>query len=144
MVKPSPKTPPPTEEAILVYKRLLQDVLNQRPSGTRQRLSDALGKHRSFVTQMTSPSYPTPIPQRHLPTILSVCHFTPEERDEFLAAYRNAHRGKLDLAEAAHRMRHLNLLVPDFGDDKTNADFERAVSEFVANMAEMIKKAADE
>ncbi len=90
----------PPEEAIIAYKRLLQDVLNQRPSGTRQRLSDALGKHRSFVTQMTSPTYPTPIPQRHLPTILSVCHFTPEERDAFLAAYRKAHRGKLDLAEA--------------------------------------------
>lgn len=144
MAKPSPKPAPPAEEAILVYKRLLQDVLNQRPSGTRQRLSDALGKHRSFVTQMTSPSYPTPIPQRHLPTILSVCHFTTEERDAFLAAYRNAHRGKLDLAEAAHRMRHLNLLVPDFGDDKTNAEFERAVSEFVASMAQMIKRAADE
>ena len=26
-------------------------------------------------------------------------------------------------------MRHLNLLEPDFGDDKTNTDFERAVSE---------------
>lgn len=144
MSKPAAKVAPPTEEAILVYKRLLQDVLNQRPSGTRQRLSDALGKHRSFVTQMTSPSYPTPIPQRHLPTILSVCHFTPEERDEFLAAYRLAHRRKLDLAEAPPRMRHLNLLVPDLGDSKANAQFERAVSEFIANMAELIKKAADE
>lgn len=144
MRSPAAKTPPPTEEAILVYKRLLQDVLNQRPSGTRQRLSDALGKHRSFVTQMTSPSYPTPIPQKHLPTILSVCHFTPEERDTFLAAYRVAHRGKLDLAEAAPRMRHLNLLVPDFGDSKANAEFEKAVSDFVASMAEMIKRAADD
>ena len=144
MTKPVPKTPAPTEEAILIYKRLLQDVLNQRPSGTRQRLSDALGKHRSFVTQMTSPSYPTPIPQRHLPTILSVCHFTPEERDEFLAAYRVAHRGKLDLAEAMPRMRHLNLLVPDFGDGKANAEFEKAVSEFVASMAHIVKRAADE
>ena len=142
--KPAAKTPAPTEEAILVYKRLLQEVLNQRPSGTRQRLSDALGKHRSFVTQMTSPSYPTPIPQRHLPTILSVCHFTPEERDEFLAAYRLAHRGKLDLAEAMPRMRHLNLLVPDLGDSKANDDFEKAVSDFVASMAAMIKNAGDD
>jgi hypothetical protein len=144
MAKPAAKVPPTAEEAILVYKRLLQEVLNQRPSGTRQRLADALGKHRSFVTQMTSPTYPTPIPQRHLPTILSVCHFTPEERDEFLAVYRIAHRGKLDLAEMAPRMRHLNLLVPDFGDQKTNTEFEKAVSDFVANMANMIKQAADD
>ncbi|MEO8756564.1 MAG: hypothetical protein ABI398_02260 [Devosia sp.] len=144
MSRPALKAPPQTDEAILVYKRLLQSVLNQRPSGTRQRLADALGKHRSFVTQMTSPSYATPIPQRHLPTILSVCHFTPEERDEFLVAYLVAHRGKLDLAEAAPHMRHLNLLVPDLGDSKANAEFEKAVSDFVASMAGMIKKSADD
>jgi hypothetical protein len=138
------KTPQPAEQAIRSYKLLLQEVLNQRPSGTRQRLADALGKHRSFVTQMTSPTYLTPIPQRHLPTILSVCHFTPEERDEFLTAYRAAHRGKLDLAEVEHRMRHLNLLVPDFGEGKANADFDRAVSEFVARMAAMINKTPSE
>jgi hypothetical protein len=130
----------PAEQAIRSYKLLLQEVLNQRPSGTRQRLADAMGKHRSFVTQMTSPTYLTPIPQRHLPTILSVCHFTPEERDEFLAAYRAAHRGRLDLAEVMPRMRHLNLLVPDFGDGAANGEFDQAVSEFVARMAQMIRK----
>ena len=78
------------EEAIVAYKRLLQEVLNQRPSGTRQRLADALGKNRSFITQMTSPTYPTPIPHRHLGTVLSACHFTPEERDAFMLAYRQA------------------------------------------------------
>lgn len=142
MARSPAKVAPTAEEAILVYKRLLQDVLNQRPSGTRQRLSDALGKHRSFVTQMTSPSYPTPIPQRHLATILSVCHFTPEERDTFLVAYRIAHPGKLALVETAPKMRHISLLVPDFGDQKANFEFEKAVGEFVANMAEMIKRAA--
>ena len=74
---------PETEshEAVAEYKRILAGVLDQRPSGTRQRLADALGKNRSFVTQMTSPSYPTPIPHRHLASVLSVCHFTPEERE---------------------------------------------------------------
>ena len=41
-------------------------------------------------------------------------------------------------------MRHINLLVPDLGDGKANAEFERAVSDFVASMAEMIKRAADD
>ena len=137
------KAPPPSEAAIRSYKLILQDVLNQRPSGTRQRLADALGKHRSFVTQMTSSAYPTPIPQRHIVTILAVCHFTPEEREAFVAAYRIAHRGRLDLADAHPRTRHLNLLVPDLGDDKLNGAFDKAVSEFVARMAALMKRPDD-
>jgi hypothetical protein len=138
MVKASPA--PAQEELIRAYKLVLQGVLDQRPSGSRQRLADALGKHRSFVTQMTSPTYPTPIPQRHLPTVFAVCHFTPEEREAFLAAYRRAHRGRLELAEIAPRTRHLNLLVPDLGDDHSNAEFDHAVGEFVARMAGLMKK----
>ncbi len=88
---------------------------------------------------MTSPAYPTPIPQRHLPTVFAVCHFTPEERDEFLGAYRRAHRGKLELAEVAHKTRHLNLLVPDLGDESANAEFDRTIGEFVSRIAELIK-----
>jgi hypothetical protein len=124
---------------IRAYKLILQDVLNQRPSGARQRLADALGKHRSFVTQMTSPAYPTPIPQRHLPTVFAVSHFTPEEREAFLAAYRRAHRGRLELADIAPKTRHLNLLVPDLGDDKSNAEFDHAVGDFVTRMSSLIK-----
>ncbi|HEY9013014.1 MAG TPA: hypothetical protein VIN06_18565 [Devosia sp.] len=125
------------EEAIVAYKRILQDVLNQRPSGTRQRLADALGKNRSFVTQMTSPTYPTPIPHRHLATVLAVCHFTPEVRDAFMAAYRLAHPKRFELGESRNA-RHLNLLVPDFGDDKRNAAFDKAVIEFVQKMAGLV------
>jgi hypothetical protein len=136
MSKPLKAQVPP-EEAILAYKRILQEVLNQRPSGTRQRLADALGKNRSFVTQMTSPTYPTPIPHRHLATVLAVCHFTPEVRDAFMAAYRLAHPKRFELGES-HSARHLNLLVPDFGDDKRNATFDKAVIEFVQRMAGLV------
>lgn len=140
MRKPNPvSTPAAPEGAIRTYKLLLQEVLNQRPSGTRQRLADALGKHRSFITQMTSPVYPTPIPQRHIATVFAVCHFTPEERDAFLVAYRAAHRGRLELAGVVARNRHLNLLVPDLGDDKQNAAFDKAVGEFVGRMAELMR-----
>jgi len=93
---------------------------------------------------MTSPSYPTPIPQRHLPTILSVCHFTPEERDAFLAAYRTAHRGKLDLAKRRTGCAISICWCPISATTKTNMDFERAVSEFVASVGGMIRRAADD
>jgi hypothetical protein len=132
------KTTIPPEEAIMAYKRILQDVLNQRPSGTRQRLADALGKNRSFITQMTSPTYPTPIPHRHLATVLTVCHFTPEGRDAFMAAYQRAHPKRFELGDSSRKARHLNLLVPNFGDDKRNAAFDKAVIEFVQKMAGLI------
>ena len=91
--------PRDAEEAIRAYKTVLSAVIDQRPSGTRQRLADALGKHRSFVTQITSPAYSTPIPSKHLPLIFSVCHFSTQERDVFLSAYRQAHPGKVHLHE---------------------------------------------
>ncbi len=48
------------EDAIIAYKSILAQIIDNRPSGTRQRLATALGKHRSFVTQITSPTYATP------------------------------------------------------------------------------------
>ena len=139
MSKPAPiKVPPPPDEAIIAYKRLLQDVLNQRPSGTRQRLADALGKNRSFVTQMTSPSYPTPIPHRHLATVLSVCHFTPEGREAFMTAYRQAHPKRFDIGDSSRKTRHLSLPVPNLGNEKLNAAFDKAVIEFIQKMAGFI------
>jgi hypothetical protein len=130
----------PPEDLIRAYKLVLSRVLETRPSGTRQRLADALGKHRSFVTQMTSPSYPTPIPQRHLSTVISVCHFSPTEREAFLSAYRAAHRGRIALGDAERKTRHLSLLVPDLGDDKTNAQFDKAMSEFVHQLSSLLRK----
>ncbi len=41
----------------MAYKAILAQIIDDRPSGTRQRLAAALGKHRSFVTQITSPAY---------------------------------------------------------------------------------------
>ena len=34
-------------------RRILRNVLDRRPSGTRQRLANALGKNRSFVSQIS-------------------------------------------------------------------------------------------
>ena len=128
------------EEAIRAYKTVLSTVIDQRPSGTRQRLADALGKHRSFVTQITSPTYSTPIPSKHLPLIFSVCHFSTTERDLFLNAYRQAHPGKVHLHESGRRIRHLSLTVPDLGDDKQNAALDRAINEFIHRITSITGK----
>ena len=122
-------------------RAILSAVIEQRPSGTRQRLADALGKNRSFVTQITSPAYSTPIPSKHLPLIFSVCHFSPQERDIFLGAYRVAHPGKAAIGgEHATGTRHLSLTVPDLGDDKQNAALDRAISEFIQRITSIAGK----
>jgi hypothetical protein len=131
---------PGSEEAIRAYKTILSQVIDQRPSGMRQRLADALGKHRSFVTQISSPAYSTPIPPRHLPSIFSVCHFSPAERDHFLAAYHQAHPGKMSVASGLRKTRHVSLIVPDFGDDKQNAALDRAVNDFIQKITSITGK----
>jgi hypothetical protein len=141
---PKAKPPATAEELIRAYKLILSHVLETRPSGTRQRLADAMGKHRSFITQMISPTYPTPIPQRHVATLLAVCHFSPAERDAFMTAYRAAHRGKLDLGDAERKMRHLSLLVPELGNDKSNAALDKAIGEFVQRLTGLMLKGGDE
>ncbi|MBL8581796.1 MAG: hypothetical protein JNL61_06140 [Rhizobiaceae bacterium] len=121
----------PADDAIGAYKAVLANVIEQRPSGMRQRLADALGKHRSFVTQISSPAYSTPIPSKHLPLIFAVCHFSAAEREQFLGHYRRAHPGKAPGPSALRKTRHLSLTVPDLEDEKLNAALDRAIHDFV-------------
>jgi hypothetical protein len=118
------------EELIKAYKQRLGEIIDRRPSGTRQRIADALGKHRSFVTQMTSTLYPTPVPEPHLPTIFAVCHFSAEEKRLFLADYRAAHPERAGGINQAKRTRHVTLTVPDLGDERKNRLFDEALAEF--------------
>ena len=122
------------------YKELLRRVLDSRPSGTRQRLAVALGTNRSFVSQISSPTYKVAIPAHHIETIFEVCHFSPAERAEFLAAYGRAHPGKAAGAGDVRRMRHISLTVPDLGDDKQNAALDRAIGEFISKITSIAGK----
>ncbi|KQV80027.1 hypothetical protein [Rhizobium sp. Root1220] len=120
-----------TEDAIIAYKSILAQIIDIRPSGTRQRLATELGKHRSFVTQVTSATYSTPLPARHLATIFRVCHFNATEQERFLEAYQHAHPGKLPELGHSEKLRHLSLMVPDFGDERRNRLLEQAISDLV-------------
>lgn len=123
----------PTSEAspIEVYKAILLAVVDSRPSGTRQRLAEALGKNRSFVSQIINASYPTPIPAQHIETIFSICHFAPQEREAFLDAYRAAHPGKLETIRAPRQTRRIVVELPDLGQPAMN----RRVDEIIHAMA---------
>lgn len=139
----SSEQPAGTENPVAVYKQLLKDALDRRPSGMRQRLALAIGKNRSFVSQISNPSYPTPIPAEHVDRILEVCHFGPEERTAFLDAYRAAHPRRLtDVADSAGK-RSLTLDVPDFGDAAANRAFDRAVVDMVKRMERLMSESRD-
>jgi hypothetical protein len=133
--------PEPAEaaDAVSGYKRVLQRVLDNRPSGTRQRLAAALGKNRSFVSQIANPSYPTPIPAQHLETIFEVCHFSQEDRRTFLADYSRAHRQRLKLIADAKRLRTIAVAVPDVGDAKRNKAIDDMVADFARKLSRMVE-----
>jgi len=128
------------DEAVAAYKRLLQEYIDRRPSGLRLKIAKALGKHRSFVSQITNPIYPIPVPARHLEAIFRICHLAPEERQAFMAAYATAHPdnppdGKRTARKARQR-RVVEIDLPLVGDPA----LEREMEDFLRHMARQLEK----
>jgi hypothetical protein len=124
--------------AVTDYKNILRRVLENRPSGTRQRLSAALGKNRSFISQITNPSYAVPIPAPHLSTIFEICHFSATDRRAFLDAYARAHPRRKEIPGGhPHRMRTITVSVPDLGDAKKNRALEETLADLARRLARL-------
>ena len=138
MATPGHKIDAQGAEAVAIYKRLLAAVIDLRPSGTRQRLAAALGKNRSFISQITNPNYLTPIPARHLDTLFEICHFSAEEKRRFIEAYTRAHPNRPALVHDAHKTRAHTVYLPDLGDPDKNARLQSAIDTFVRDFAEII------
>ena len=124
-------------DTVGTYKAVLRRVLDTRPSGTRHRLAIALGKNRSFISQIANPVYAVPIPVQHLETIFEICHFTAADRREFLAAYAEAHPRRLDLVKKPAGTRKLTLTVPDLGDARRNRLLDETMAEIARRMARL-------
>ena len=95
------------------YKTILRNVLNQRPSGTRQRLATALGKNRSFISHITNPANPVPIPAPHLDIIFEISHFPPADKRSFLESFDFAHPNRAKRSREAAGLRALKIEVYD-------------------------------
>jgi hypothetical protein len=126
--------------AVAAYKSILQAVLDKRPSGTRLKLAAALGKNRSFISQITSPGYSIPIPARHLEVIFELCHLVEAERAEFLAAYRAAHPRYILGESSRPRTRTLILTVPDRGSARKNAALDVAIRDVAVRLARLFEE----
>lgn len=122
------------------YKRVLQQVLDSRPSGMRQRLAEALGKNRSFISLISNPAYSTPIPVQHVERIFEICHFSPKEKEQFLSAYRRAHPRRLQLHRERDSNRRVTLEVPDLGDDAANRKLDAVLAELAKKLAQILKE----
>ena len=124
--------------AVEEYKGILQQVLENRPAGTRRRLAEALGKNRSFISQITNPAYSVPIPAPHLETIFEICHFLAPEKSRFLASYGRAHPDRAPASHAEPRWRELVLRVPDLRDREKNKLLDELLKETVQKVVRLI------
>ena len=125
------------------YKEILQKVIETRPSGTRQRLAEGLGKNRSIISQITNPAYPTPVPVQHLEIIFHICHFSGPEKRDFLAAYRAAHPGRLEQVDALRQSRTVTIDLPDFGNVQMNRRVDEMVHSLVRGIHELFLENMD-
>ena len=125
----------PCDKNVAEYKIILRKVLDNRPSGTRLKLAAALGKNRSFVSQITNPAYLVPIPAKHVAVIFDVCHPSSAERAAFLDAYGRAHPGRLRAPHREARTRVITVTVPELGDDKRNRALEQLIVDLAAQLA---------
>jgi hypothetical protein len=132
-------TGPSEGSAVAVYKGIFRAVLDRRPSGARLRLAHAIGKNRSFISQISNPAYPIPIPARHLGAIFEVCHFSPAEKAAFLDAYGRAHPHSAGRLNPKPRERTLTLHLPDLGSQKRNGQLDALLSDFARRLVGLLQ-----
>jgi hypothetical protein len=125
--------------AVADYKRILQEVLENRPAGTRLRLAEALGKNRSFISQITNPNYSVPIPAAHIERIFETCHFLATEKTQFIAAYRRAHPNRAPRNSGEKRSREIVLRVPDLRDPKKNKELDELMKEMLQRVLRLME-----
>jgi hypothetical protein len=131
---------PAPVDGVAEYKAILQRVLETRPSGTRQRIAAALAKNRSFVTQITSTAYDTPIPARHVDLVLEICHFSPSERKAFLEAYERAHPNRNATPRDQPRLRTHVIHLPDLGSPVKNRQLDQLIGDFVERLTNLVAR----
>lgn len=119
-------------DPVAEYKILLKGYLERRPSGTRQKLAEAIGTNKSFISQVTNPTYKVPLPAQHIPALFRICHLSPEEQQVFLEIYRRAHPAQsVALAELAMiEEGTLKVAIPTDLDPDTRQQVEQIILEF--------------
>ena len=134
-------------ELVARYKRILQNYINQRPSGARLKIAEKLNKNKSFVSQITNPSYTIPVPARHLNVIFDICHFTIKERETFLKAYTAAHPNYqyrvVEPESIPYKGRRtLSIEVPVIEDSAKQQQIESMIKDYAHQLFQLISSKA--
>src|ERR1700745_4038925 len=106
----------------------------------RLRLAHAIGKNRSFISQISNPAYPIPIPVQHLNTIFEVCRFPPQAKTAFLEAYARAHPRRVGRLAEVPRERTIMLHLPDLGSQKRNGQLDALMQEFARRLVAILQE----
>lgn len=130
-------------DLIRAYKVLLCEALESRPSGVRLRIAQAIGKNKSFISQITNPKYKTPLPEKYVEPILEVVRFTPEERERFLEVYWRAHpRERQRPAETPERAstRVLRIELPRLASHSLERKLDALLIEFSQKINDLVDR----
>lgn len=131
------------DDAVAAYKVELRAIIDRRPSGTRQKLAEAFGTHKSFISQITNPVYRVPLPAQHIPALLRVCRLSDDEERRFLTLYAAAHPAQSsairELASIEDNV--LRIPIPDFDKPQVRAEVEELIREFSERVITLAKSA---
>lgn len=133
---------PDRSEHVINYKTILRSVIDERPSGMGQRLSEALGKNRSFVSQIANPNYKIPVPYKHLDVIFKVCGFSLKQKEAFLAEYYLAHPKYAEDSDSAVMIEHQEktIVLPKTGNKQVDEEIEKLVVRLVNDMVSVYNR----
>jgi hypothetical protein len=132
----------PKQELIRAYKSLLKEAVEARPSGIRLRIASQIGKNKSFVSQITSPNYKTPLPEKYVEPILDAIHLTRPERERFLDIYHRAHPRARDHGGAAPtgETRILQIELPKLESRRLENRVDQLVLQFARNLSDIARR----
>lgn len=125
-------SPEASADPVAAYKALLRHFLDRRPSGTRQKLAEAFGTHKSFISQVTNPAYKVPLPAQHIPAMFRVCHLNEEEQRQFLEVYGRAHPAQSAALEELASIENdvLRIPLPHSLDEQRRHEVRQLIQEF--------------
>ena len=139
-MRESPSRAVADPSAVADYKRILQQVLENRPAGTRLRLAETLGKNRSFISQITNPNYSVPIPAAHIERIFEICHFLASEKAQFMEVYHRAHPHRAPGNSGDARWREIVLRVPDLRDREKNKQLDELMKDMLQRVLRLMER----
>ncbi len=134
---------PEAHDAIAEYKALLRAYIDRRPSGTRQKLAEAFGTHKSFISQITNPNYRVPLPAQHIPALFKVCRLNAQEQRAFLEVYARAHPGQYGAIEDLALLEKdvVRIPLPEFEDPALRQQVEHLIKDFAERVVTLVKEA---